>query len=163
MYNPDNIFINGTVLDRIISDLQPLINEYIRTFPLFVIRKHNTLYPNYRIININDVRSEKNMNLLNNYYQKLNGLPSIDSFYGSVLCGDKFEFYFRGCLVRCTDNSIYAPHDYQCINLANIISFRTSNYNDKDFCEQIKLHSNLTSRCDFYIMNKIGLYIRTDN
>ena len=41
------MFNNGTLLDNILKDLQPILIEYIRTYPLFAIGKYGVTYEGY--------------------------------------------------------------------------------------------------------------------
>ena len=162
-----NIFNENTILNRVITDLQPIIQEYIRTFPLFVIGKYDTQYPDYRIINKNDGDNNKFMNALANYYNQYNGLPSIDSFEGAVLCSyDCVFFHHNAFFVRCTKSQEYNFDDMIFIKLGDIIPFFSGFYSDwssknifKDMSKISLVHCEDISR-NIRIM---GLYVKNDS
>lgn len=153
-----------TLLNRVIRDLRPIIREYIRTYPLFVIGKHDTLYPDYRIITENDIKCQSLMKAFVQYYRNNNGLPSIDSFSGSILCGDGFPLFLHiiGCFIRCTDTINFNENVTKYIEIGNIISFRLTSRSYEDFknkyIEQIRVGE--------YVYNDkiigIGLYVKSD-
>lgn len=164
MDNSDNIFIEGTLLNHIILDLRPIINEYIRTFPLFVIGKYDMQYPDYRIVNKNDGNNNKFMNTLANYYNQCNGLPSIDSFEGAILCGYGFAFIDHNIFfIKCITSDELQYNNNLSIKLHDIIRFN-SGWNDSNVFNNILNISvgNFEGVLAFIRSEKIGLYARND-
>ena len=159
-----NIFEND-LLNRVIPDLQLIIREYIRNYPLFVIGKHDTIYSNYRIITENDIKCQSLMKKFVQYYRDNNGLPAIDTFNGAMLCGDNFPLYSRimGCYVRCTDKYHLDEYETKYIEMGNITSFRLTTMSYEDFKDKYieKLKVGKYFRFDKLLI-KIGLYVKSE-
>lgn len=62
------MFNNGTLLDDILKDLQLIIIEYIRTYPLFIIGKYNITYDGYRLVDKSDMDNPDFVKLLVDSY-----------------------------------------------------------------------------------------------
>lgn len=151
-------FFKDTLLDYIIPDLRPIIKEYLRTYPLFVIGKYSVDYPDYKMIEARDIKN-KFMESFVKYYRENKGLPSIDNFNGATLCFCDGIFIFQSRYIRCTDSDYYSEYDSKFIKSGNIIPFRTGACNIKTFIKKIyekEIDANYDTR-SFY---RIGLYIR---
>ena len=153
-----DIFQEATILNRIITDMRPIIQEYLHTYPLFVIGKHNSSYPGYRIITENDFECKQTIKTFIKYYKYHKGLPAIDSFNGAVLCCKEYPFYCNLRYIRCTLSDLYEDWDSFCIISGNVISFKIS-------YPQLLMTSikNICFSKDTYmdeIKYKIGLYVK---
>ena len=153
----DTIFSENTLLDRIVSDLQPIINEYIKAVnPLFVIGKYKSSYHNYRSVTINDIECKKILIILKKYYEQYNGFPAIDSFDGNILCCDNdFSLTYACYYVRCTNENFFES-DFRSIKMGDNVLFKIS-FGEIDF-EHITYYS-LDIPND---IRRIGLYVRSD-
>lgn len=156
-----DIFQEATLLNRIIMDLRSIIQEYLRTYPLFVIGKHNSSYPGYQITTKHDIKCYGTMKTFQEYYIAHQGLPAIDSFIGSLLCCDKRTIFLQNRYIRCTFEEYYDPHNSIPIKLGTIVPFRISGepsliniINNICIGHTFEHYDNL----DY----KIGLYIKCD-
>jgi len=154
----------NTLLDNILPELQSIINKYIRDYPIFVIGKYQSHYDDYRIVNRNDINNEKFKMIFLKYLEKCGGLPAVDSFDGSILCGDECVCWCRGYLIRCTKTVVPRDHDMISIKFGDVIPF---------YITFILIASLQISKIDDikaetmylsmgYRMEKVGLYIRTN-
>jgi len=86
-----DIIIN-TLLEKIVSDLLPIINEYVRSDRLFAIGKYHGSYPGYCLHSDTMIREGK---LLTKYYPqstKLYVLDDIVNIGNNSLCCDGLFF-----------------------------------------------------------------------
>lgn len=155
-----DIFQEATLLNNIITDLRPIIQEYLRTYPLFVIGKHNSSYPGYRMTTKNDIKCDQTMKTFGKYYTVHKGLPAIDSFHGDVLCCDKYSLQCEHRYIRCTFAEEYNIYGSVYIKLNNIIPFRIS----QPVSLMDNIHYVYTGSHFHYdtIDCKVGLYIKCD-
>ena len=123
--NISNDVLQNTLLNKIIPDLWPIIEEYFRTFPKFVIGSYDVEYPGYRMIEENDLNHKIFIDELAYFYRTNKGFPSVDDFYGNVLfCRNKIlrtpidpQFTFQTDPVRIMRAVYYS------ILINNIISY----------------------------------------
>lgn len=81
--------IIGTILERIVTDLWPVINNYHNVHHLYVIGRHDGIYPNHRLITEEECKTDQFKKTFADHYRGNNGLISLDDFDGDVLCCDK--------------------------------------------------------------------------
>lgn len=79
-----------------INDVMPIINDYHKTFPLFVIGKHSGKYDGYRLVTTEDINNNNFIELFGNSYRMNNGILSLSNFTGDVLCIDKYAAKING-------------------------------------------------------------------
>lgn len=101
------MFNNGTLLDNILEDLQPIILEYIRTYPLFVIRKYDFAYDGYRIVKKSDMDNPSFVESLKDSYRVNKGFYSLDDSDGDVL---NIRGYILGIGVKFDENFLRTPY-----------------------------------------------------
>lgn len=88
--------IIAELLNDNINDVKPIISDYYKAFPLFVIGIHSYNYDGYRLVTMEDVSNSKFIKLFENSYRMNNGILSLDTFEGDVLCIDKFTVKLDG-------------------------------------------------------------------
>lgn len=151
-------FIKDTLLDHIVPDLRSIINEYLQTYPLFVIGKYSVSYPDYRMIEAHDIKN-KFMESFTKYYRENKGLPSIDNFNGATLCFRNWIFFFQGRYIRCTDSDYYSEYDFKFIKSGSIIPFKTGTCSKKTFIKKI-CEKTVDTCYNTISFHRIGLYVR---
>jgi len=149
-----------TLLDIIVPDIHPIINEYIRieSLPLFVIGIHNVSYPDYRIVNENDFNCDLFKMKFADFYRNHNGLPSIDDFECEQLClfGDTF-----GITININGLKYYMTPSLRkliFIRINDVVKFSLTSYRDKNFIEDMQENLSMVKIDD--IFRAIGLYIK---
>lgn len=104
--NISNDVLQNTLLNKIIPDLWPIIEEYFRTFPKFVIGSYDVEYPGYRMIEENDLNHKIFIDELAYFYRTNKGFPSVDDFCGNVLfCKNKILGFYNCFLRLCMNDS----------------------------------------------------------
>lgn len=88
--------ITVELLNDNINDVKPIIRDYYKAFPLFVIGIHSYNYDGYRLVTAKDVSNSKFIKLFENSYRMNNGILSLDAFEGDILCIDKFTVKLDG-------------------------------------------------------------------
>lgn len=88
--------ITTDLLNDNINDVKPIINDYYKTFPLFIIGIHSYNYDGYRLVTTKDVNNGNFRKLFENSYRMNNGILSLDTFEGDVLCIDKYTVKLNG-------------------------------------------------------------------
>lgn len=155
------MFNNGTLLDDILKDLQLIIIEYIRTYPLFIIGKYNITYDGYRLVDKSDMDNPDFVKLLVDSYWVNGGIYSIDDSSGYVLCikgyilcvGEVFyENFLRTRVVHNNHRWVYDG-----IKKGDIIPFYT--YRDGDMVSGI---DNVKYFFREYYVEKIELFVKND-
>jgi len=124
MINIDIILQDSlTLFNKIISDLLPIIKEYYRIFPEFIIGPYLASNENYRSTERNDFENHYFMESFTNFYKQNGGFPTLEDFNGNVLfCLDgvlSFD-YWSLRLSKEHNKSITVP-----ITKGNIYSFVT--------------------------------------
>lgn len=121
--NPEN-FID-TILDQIIPDLWPIINEYCRTQPIFAVGKIWEKYSNYHLITEDDLKNKMIIDSFVEYYKKNKGISSLDDFSGVYVCGDDIDIGMHGRCLQYSHSSVGTP---QFIKKFSIINFYTKDF-----------------------------------
>lgn len=151
-------FFQDTLLDGIIADLQPIINEYFRTYPKFIIGSYAADYDDYCLVEKTHFDDPSFMKLLQNFYRDNKGFPCIKDFYGNILFGLDFVLYYRTCFFRIS-NENNKPF---FIKKGTITAFVTSFY-DSDF-----ILKNIDDICVRYpntnnVIKEMGLFVKHNN
>lgn len=87
-------FFQDTLLNRIIPDLQPIIKEYYRTYPKFIIGPYTAEYSDYCLVEKVHFYNSFFMKSLQDFYKDNRGFPCIEDFYGNILFGKDFALSF---------------------------------------------------------------------
>lgn len=153
------MFNNGTLLNNILKDLQPIIIEYIRTYPLFAIGKYDVTYEGYRLVNKSDKDNPNFMKLFMDGYWVNKGLYSLDDSDGDVL---SINGYVLGI-------GIFS--DEKCLSTGYIYDNRGWHYREIKKKEIIPLYTyfgDVLVKIDYvkcfwkHKDTKIGLFVKND-
>lgn len=104
--NGDSIFDfpPNTLLDRILSDLWPIIIQYIEKINTqFYIGKYDTVYEKYRLISQSECMLNIFKHNFKNYYVKTGGLMSlddIDDLEHGYLCCNGYYLDIDGIIIN---------------------------------------------------------------
>jgi len=123
-----------SILNNIVPDLLPIIDEYLKTFPVFAIGYKS--HDDYRIVNKHDFKNEKFFTSFVKYYQTNNGLLSLDTFKGKVLCVGDYACMIDYLYVRCNPNGFSKCVD---IESGKIIPFWTMNIKSEHLWDRYDL------------------------
>jgi len=114
-----NIFDDpNTLLNKIIPDLHPIITEYCRTFPMFVIGPYTASYDDYRKVALCDV-DHLFINALSKFYEENKEIPCIEDCNGGIIRG-------WNCIFHLDDQMLCSPETV--IKKGNLVSFATLYY-----------------------------------
>jgi len=148
--------MEGTILEGIVADLWPIINEYRRVYYLYAIGKHDGVYPNHRLITESELITERD--IFSDYYKNNKGLGSLDDFDGDVLFCDNRPLSMFGSWIRLLNaGSRYSVK----ITKNEIILFRNSHRHQKEYTiENIVLAKSYVGHDGYNDVHKIGLFVR---
>lgn len=143
MINLDVIFQDPlTLINKIVPDLLPIIKEYHRTFPEFIIGPYSAEYDDYRPIEQKDFHNLSFVESFSNFYKENKGFPALENFSGNVLyCLDGVLLlsYYPLRLIASYNNKATIP-----ITKGNIYSFITFNVSENELMESIhKVHGSV--------------------
>lgn len=139
----------NTLLNKIIPDLHPIITEYHRTFPMFVIGPYTASYNDYRIVALCDV-DHLFINALSKFYEENKGIPCIEDCNGSIIRGYDCILYLDTHVLRSSET---------VLKKGNIVSFMTL-YHDRLYLSH---HMNEIEANDGKVnkhIDNIGLFVK---
>jgi len=143
----------SSTLNKVVPDLWPIIKEYHRTFPKFIIGPYNAYYSDYYLITKNDFKDPLFVKSLIDFYQNNKGFPSLEDFMGNVLFGMDLIIHIDGYWLRL--NSVFG--DNTIIKKWSLYPFRTINDDYEHVLYNIT-HIDMCSGDPF--VGGIGLFIK---
>ena len=139
----------STILNKIVPDLQSIIIEYHRTFPMFVIGPYTKSYDDYRLLALCDV-DQVFIDALSKFYEENKGIPSIDDCQGSIISGYNCEFHLDTHILRSSES---------VIKKGNIVFFNTLYHDHLYLSGHMNEIEVITDKLIQHIEN-IGLFVR---
>ena len=151
-------FFQDTLLNRIISDLQPIIKDYYRTYPKFIIGPYTAEYDDYCLIEKTHFDDPSFIKLLQNFYGDNKGFPCIEDFYGNILYGLDFILYYQVYFFRMNNENNNALF----IEKGTITAFITSVHDCDDILKNI---DGICIRYPYmnHINKEMGLFVKHNN
>lgn len=146
IFNDPNILLN-----KIVLDLQPIITEYCRTFPMFVIGPYTASYNDYRIVALCDV-DQLFIDALSKFYKENKGVPCIADCQGSIINGYNCIFHLDNHILRSPETVIKNGDLVYFITLYHDSSYLSHHMNE---IEVVK------GRINEYVEN-VALFVKWD-
>ena len=137
MINIDVIFQDPLILfNKIVPDLLPIIKEYYRTFPEFIIGPYSAEYENYRSVKKNDFENHSFVESLSIFYKENKGFPALENCNGNRL-------YCLDGVLSLNYWSLRLTFEYSTVPVSilggNIYSFMTVLFHANELIKHIAL------------------------